>query len=213
MPNINFTTSKGTKYILSFDQLGNPENIEVSFRTKDQGYKATNKGEAFEVMQIITEKVKQFLEKFKEKYPKKLNDFELFINPVAEDDEGDLGATEKNQRTQLYLRYINKNVNPSEYRVEVIDSIIAIYYNTPSDINYKISQTGKSPNGNTYGISYKKGSKDLGYFYIVNQNLDTDTINFIKNYKNDIKSLEQELINNDIKLVNEKEYFQILMQK
>ena len=76
MPNINFTTYKGTKYILSFDQLGNPENIEVSFRTKDQGYKATNKGEAFEVMQIITEKVKQFLEKFKEKYPKKINDFE-----------------------------------------------------------------------------------------------------------------------------------------
>jgi hypothetical protein len=143
MPNINFTTSKGTKYILSFDQLNTPENIEVSFKTKDQGYEATNKGEIFEVMQIITGKIKQFLEKFKEKYPKKLNDFELYIDPISEENEDDLGFTEKNKRTQLYLRYINKNLNPEEYRVETLDNLIAIYYNTPSDINYKIFQIGK----------------------------------------------------------------------
>ena len=83
MKKIKFITSKGTKYILSFDQLDSPENIEVSFKTKDQGYEATNRGEVFEVMQIITGKTKQFLEKFKEKYPKKLNDFELYIDPIS----------------------------------------------------------------------------------------------------------------------------------
>ena len=72
MPNINFTTSKGTKYILNFDQLDTPENIEVSFQTKEKGFEATNKGEVFEVMQIITGKIKQFLEKFKEKAPENI---------------------------------------------------------------------------------------------------------------------------------------------
>jgi hypothetical protein len=202
MPNINFTTSKGTKYILSFDQLDTPENIEVSFKTKDQEYEATNKGEVFEVMQIITGKVKQFLEKFKEKYPKKLNDFELYINPISEESEGDLGSTEKNKRTQLYLRYINKNLNPEEYRVEVMDNIMAIYYNTPSDINYKIAQIGKSPNGASYRIDYNKGSKNIDDIWIMYQDLDKDTINFIKNYKNDIESLKQELTSKGLKISN-----------
>ena len=202
MPNINFTTSKGTKYILSFDQLDTPENIEVSFKTKDQGYEATNKGEVFEVMQIITGKIKQFLEKFKEKYPKKLNDFELYIDPISEESEGDLGSTEENKRTQLYLRYINKNLNPEEYRVEVIDNIIAIYYNTPSDINYKIAQIGKSPNGASYRIDYNKGSKNIDDIWIMYQDLDKDTINFIKNYKNDIESLKQELTSKGLKISN-----------
>jgi hypothetical protein len=202
MPNINFTTSKGTKYILSFDQLDTPENIEVSFKTKDQGYEATNKGEVFEVMQIITGKVKQFLEKFKEKYPKKLNDFELYINPISEDDEGELGETEENQRTKLYLRYINKNLNPEEYRVDTIDSIIAIYYNTPPDINYKIFQTGKSPEGASYRIDYNKGSKFIDDIWVMKQDLDKNTINFIKNYKNDIESLKQELTSKGLKISN-----------
>ena len=202
MPDINFTTSKGTKYILSFDQLDNPENIEVSFKTKDQGYEATNKGEIFEVMQIITGKIKQFLEKFKEKYPKKLNDFELYIDPISEENEGDLGFTEKNKRTQLYLRQINKNLNPEEYRVEVIDSIIAIYYNTPSDINYKIVQIGKSPNGASYRIDYNKGSKSIDDIWIMYQDLDKNTINYIKNYKKDIESLKQELTDKGLKISN-----------
>jgi hypothetical protein len=202
MPNINFTTSKGTKYILSFDQLDTPENIEVSFKTKDQGYEATNKGEVFEVMQIITGKVKQFLEKFKEKYPKKLNDFELYINPISEDDEGELGETEENQRTKLYLRYINKNLNPEEYRVDTIDSIIAIYYNTPPDINYKIFQIGKSPEGASYRIDYNKGSKFIDDIWVMKQDLDKNTINFIKNYKNDIESLKQELTSKGLKISN-----------
>jgi len=202
MPNINFTTSKGTKYILSFNQLDTPENIEVIFKTKDQGYEATNKGEVFEVMQIITGKVKQFLEKFKEKYPKKLNDFELYINPISEDDEGELGETEENQRTKLYLRYINKNLNPEEYRVDTIDSIIAIYYNTPPDINYKIFQTGKSPEGASYRIDYNKGSKFIDDIWVMKQDLDKNTINFIKNYKNDIESLKQELTSKGLKISN-----------
>jgi len=202
MPDINFTTSKGTKYILSFDQLDNPENIEVSFKTKDQGYEATNKGEVFEVMQIITGKIKQFLEKFKEKYPKKLNDFELYIDPISEENEGDLGFTEKNKRTQLYLRYINKNLNPEEYRVETIDNLIAIYYNTPSDINYKIVQIGKSPNGASYRIDYNKGSKSIDDMWIMYQDLDKNTINYIKNYKKDIESLKQELTDKGLKISN-----------
>jgi hypothetical protein len=202
MPNINFTTSKGTKYILNFDQLDTPENIEVSFQTKEKGFETTNKGEVFEVMQIITEKVKQFLEKFKIKYPKKLNDFELYIDPISEEDEGDLGFTEKNKRTQLYLRYINKNLNPEEYRTETIDNIIAIYYNTPSDINYKIFQIGKSPRGNSYRIDYNKGSKNIDDLWILDQNLDKDIINYIKNYKNNIESLKQELTNKGLKISN-----------
>jgi hypothetical protein len=202
MATINFTTSKGTKYILSFDQLDNPENIEVSFKTKDQGYEATNKGEIFEVMQIITGKIKQFLEKFKEKYPKKLNDFELYIDPISEENEGDLGFTEKNKRTQLYLRYINKNLNPEEYRVETLDNLIAIYYNTPSDINYKIVQIGKSPNGSSYRIDYNKGSKSIDDMWIMYQDLDKNTINYIKNYKKDIESLKQELTSKGLKVSN-----------
>ena len=202
MPDINFTTSKGTKYILSFDQLDSPENIEVSFKTKDQGYKATNKGEVFEVMQIISEKVKQFLEKFKTKYPKKLNDFELFIDPIPEESEGDLGYTEKNKRTQLYLRYINKILDPTEYRLETIDNIIAIYYNTPPDINYKINQIGKSPNGASYRIDYNKGSKFIDDMWVMYQDLNKNTINYIKNYKKDIESLKQELIDKGLKISN-----------
>ena len=202
MPDINFTTSKGTKYILSFDQLDNPENFEVSFKTKDQGYEATNKGEIFEVMQIITGKIKQFLEKFKEKYPKKLNDFELYIDPISEENEDDLGFTEKNKRTQLYLRYINKNLNPEEYRTETIDNLIAIYYNTPSDINYKIFQIGKSPNGASYRIDYSKGSKSIDDMWIMYQDLDKNTINYIKNYKKDIESLKQELTDKGLKISN-----------
>ena len=202
VPDINFTTSKGTKYILSFDQLDNPENIEVSFKTKDQGYKATNKGEVFEVMQIISEKVKQFLEKFKTKYPKKLNDFELFIDPIPEESEGDLGYTEKNKRTQLYLRYINKILDPTEYRLETIDNIIAIYYNTPPDINYKINQIGKSPNGASYRIDYNKGSKFIDDMWVMYQDLNKNTINYIKNYKKDIESLKQELTDKGLKISN-----------
>ena len=202
MPDINFTTSKGTKYILSFDQLDSPENIEVSFKTKDQGYKATNKGEVFEVMQIISEKVKQFLEKFKTKYPKKLNDFELFIDPIPEESEGDLGYTEKNKRTQLYLRYINKILDPTEYRVETLDNLIAIYYNTPSDINYKINQIGKSLNGASYRIDYNKGSKSIDDMWIMYQDLDKNIINYIKNYKKDIESLKQELTDKGLKISN-----------
>ena len=202
MPDINFTTFKGTKYILSFDQLDNPENFEVSFKTKDQGYEATNKGEIFEVMQIITGKIKQFLEKFKEKYPKKLNDFELYINPISEENEGDLGFTEKNKRTQLYLRYINKNLNPEEYRTETIDNLIAIYYNTPSDINYKIFQIGKSPNGASYRIDYSKGSKSIDDMWIMYQDLDKNTLNYIKNYKKNIESLKQELTDKGLKISN-----------
>ena len=202
MPDINFTTSKGTKYILSFDQLDSPENIEVSFKTKDQGYKATNKGEVFEVMQIISEKVKQFLEKFKTKYPKKLNTFELYINPIPEESEGDLGYTEKNKRTQLYLRYINKILDPTEYRVETLDNLIAIYYNTPSDINYKINQIGKSLNGASYRIDYNKGSKSIDDMWIMYQDLDKNIINYIKNYKKDIESLKQELIDKGLKISN-----------
>ena len=202
MPDINFTTSKGTKYILSFDQLDSPENIEVSFKTKDQGYKATNKGEVFEVMQIISEKVKQFLEKFKTKYPKKLNDFELFIDPIPEESEGDLGYTEKNKRTQLYLRYINKILDPTEYRLETIDNIIAIYYNTPPDINYKINQIGKSPNGASYRIDYNKGSKFIDDMWVMYQDLNKNTINYIKNYKKDIESLKQELTDKGLKISN-----------
>ena len=202
MPDINFTTFKGTKYILSFDQLDNPENFEVSFKTKDQGYEATNKGEIFEVMQIITGKSKQFLEKFKEKYPKKLNDFELYINPISEENEGDLGFTEKNKRTQLYLRYINKNLNPEEYRTETIDNLIAIYYNTPSDINYKIFQIGESPNGASYRIDYSKGSKSIDDMWIMYQDLDKNTLNYIKNYKKNIESLKQELTDKGLKISN-----------
>ena len=202
MPDINFTTSKGTKYILSFDQLDNPENIEVSFQTKEKGFEATNKGEIFEVMQIITGKIKQFLEKFKEKYPKKLNDFELYIDPISEENEGDLGFTEKNKRTQLYLRYINKNLNPEEYRTETIDNLIAIYYNTPSDINYKIFQIGKSPNGASYRIDYSKGSKSIDDMWVMYQDLDKNTINYIKNYKKDIESLKQELTDKGLKISN-----------
>lgn len=202
VPDINFTTSKGTKYILSFDQLDSPENIEVSFKTKDQGYKATNKGEVFEVMQIISEKVKQFLEKFKTKYPKKLNDFELFIDPIPEESEGDLGYTEKNKRTQLYLRYINKILDPTEYRLETIDNIIAIYYNTPPDINYKINQIGKSPNGASYRIDYNKGSKFIDDMWVMYQDLNKNTINYIKNYKKDIESLKQELTDKGLKISN-----------
>lgn len=200
MSNIKFTTAKGTQYILSFEKLDNPYNIEVSFKTKDQGYKATNKGEVFEVMQIITDKIKIFLEKFKEKYPKKLNDFELFINPVAEEEEGELGDTEQNKRTQLYLRYINKNLNPSEYRAEVIDSIIAIYYNTPEDIYYKIFQIGQGDKGKSYRIDYNKGSKLIDDIWIMYQDLDPKTINFIKNYTGDIESLKQELTNKGIEV-------------
>lgn len=202
MPNINFTTSKGTKYILNFDQLDTPENIEVSFQTKEKGFEATNKGEVFEVMQIITEKTKQFLEKFKEKYPKKLNNFELFINPISEDDEGELGETEENQRTKLYLRYINKNLNPEEYRVDTIDNIIAIYYNTPPDINYKIFQAGKSPEGASYRIDYNKGSKFIDDIWVMKQDLDKNTIKYIKNYKKDIESLKQELTSKGLKVSN-----------
>lgn len=202
VPDINFTTSKGTKYILSFDQLDSPENIEVSFKTKDQGYKATNKGEVFEVMQIISEKVKQFLEKFKTKYPKKLNDFELFIDPIPEESEGDLGYTEKNKRTQLYLRYINKILDPTVYRLETIDNIIAIYYNTPPDINYKINQIGKSPNGASYRIDYNKGSKFIDDMWVMYQDLNKNTINYIKNYKKDIESLKQELTDKGLKISN-----------
>jgi hypothetical protein len=153
-------------------------------------------------MQIITEKVKQFLEKFKEKYPKKLNDFELYIDPISKESEGDLGFTEKNKRTQLYLRYINKNLNPEEYRTELMDNVIAIYYNTPSDINYKIFHIGKSPQGNSYRIDYNKGSKNIDDIWVMNQNLDKDIINFIKNYKNDIESLKQELTNKGLKISN-----------
>jgi hypothetical protein len=202
MSNINFTTSKGTKYILSFDQLDNPENIEVSFQTKEKGFETTNKGEVLEVMQIITKKVKQFLEKFKEKYPKKLNDFELYIDPISEESEEDLGFTEKNKRTQLYLRYINKNLNPEEYRVETMGNIIAIYYNTPSDINYKIVQIGKSPNGASYRIDYNKGSKPIDDMWIMYQDLDKNTIKYIKNYKKDIESLKQELTDKGLKISN-----------
>ena len=202
MSNIKFTTTKGTEYILSFEKLDNPYNIEVSFRTKDQGYKATNKGEVFEVMQIITDKIKTFLEKFKDKYPKKLNDFELFINPVSEDDEEELGDTEQNKRTQLYLRYINKNLNPSEYRAEVIDSIIAIYYNTPEDTHYyyKIFNIGTRPSGKSYRIDYNKGSKLIDELWIMGQDLDQKTISFIKKYTGDIESLKQELTNKGIEV-------------
>lgn len=200
MSNIRFTTTKGTQYILSFEKLDSPYNIEVSFQTKDQGYESTNKGEVFEVMQIITDKVKIFLEKFKEKYPKKLNDFELFINPLSEEDEGELGETEQNQRTQLYLRYINKNLNPSEYRVEVIDSIIAIYYNTPENIFYKIFQIGTGDKGKSYRIDYNKGSKLVDDIWIMYQDLDQNTINLVKNYTGNIESLKQELINKGIKV-------------
>jgi hypothetical protein len=209
MSNINFTTSKGTKYILSFDQLDNPENIEVSFKTKDQGYEATNKGEVFEVMQIITGKIKQFLEKFKEKYPKKLNDFELYIDPISEENEGDLGFTEKNKRTQLYLRYISKNLNPEEYRVEVIDNLIAIYYNTGKDISYYITITGTSSGKPVkYTVGYKKGSEYIfkNNFYInvsPNEPLNKDIINYIKNYKSeDVESLKQELTDKGLKISN-----------
>ena len=202
MSNIKFTTTKSTEYILSFEKLDNPYNIEVSFRTKDQGYKATNKGEVFEVMQIITDKVKIFLEKFKDKYPKKLNDFELFINPVSEDDEEELGDTEQNKRTQLYLRYINKNLNPSEYRVEVIDSIIAIYYNTPEDMyyHYKIFNIGSRSSGKSYRIDYNKGSKNIDELWIMGQDLDPKTISFIEKYTGDIESLKQELTNKGIEV-------------
>jgi hypothetical protein len=200
MSNIKFTTTKGTEYILSFEKLDNPYNIEVSFKTKDQGYEATNKGEVFEVMQIITDKVKIFLEKFKEKYPKKLNDFELFINPVSEDDEGELGDTEQNKRTQLYLRYINKNLDPSEYRAEIIDSLIAIYYNTPEDIHYKISNIGQRPSGKSYRIDYNKGSKTIDELWIMGQDLDLKIISFIEKYTGDIKSLKQELTNKGIEV-------------
>jgi hypothetical protein len=208
MPNINFTTSKGTKYILSFDQLDNPENIEVSFKTKEKGYEATNKGEVFEVMQIITEKVKQFLEKFKEKYPKKINDFELYIDPISEESEENLGFTEKNKRTQLYLRYINKNLNPEEYRVEVIDSIIAIYFNTGKDISHYITITGTSSGKPVkYTVGSKEGSKYLfGKDFYINvspdEPLNKDTINYIKNYKKDIESLKQELTDKGLKISN-----------
>jgi len=202
MSNIKFTTTKGTEYILSFEKLDNPYNIEVSFKTKDQGYKATNKGEVFEVMQIITDKVKTFLEKFKEKYPKKLNDFELFINPVSEDDEEELGDTEQNKRTQLYLRYINKNLDSSEYRVEVIDSIIAIYYNTPEDMyyHYKIFNIGSRSSGKSYRIDYNKGSKIIDELWVMGQDLDLKTISFIKKYTGDVESLKQELTNKGIEV-------------
>jgi hypothetical protein len=202
MKNINFITSKGTEYILSFDQLDIPENIEVSFQTKEKGFESTNKGEVFEVMQIISEKIKQFLEKFKTKYPKKINDFELFIDPISEESEGDLGYTEKNKRTQLYLRYINKILDPTEYRLEVIDNLIAIYYNTPPDINYKINQIGNSPNGASYRIDYNKGSKSIDDMWVMYQDLDKNTINYIKNYKKDIESLKQELIDKGLKISN-----------
>jgi hypothetical protein len=200
MSNIKFTTTKGTEYILSFEKLDNPYNIEVSFKTKDQGYEATNKGEVFEVMQIITDKVKIFLEKFKEKYPKKLNDFELFINPVSEDDEGELGDTEQNKRTQLYLRYINKNLDPSEYRAEIIDNLIAIYYNTPEDIHYKISNIGQRSSGKSYRIDYNKGSKTIDELWIMGQDLNPKIINFIEKYTGDIKSLKQELTDKGIEV-------------
>jgi hypothetical protein len=200
MSNIKFTTTKGTEYILSFEKLDNPYNIEVSFKTKDQGYEATNKGEVFKVMQIITDKVKIFLEKFKEKYPKKLNDFELFINPVSEDDEGELGDTEQNKRTQLYLRYINKNLDPSEYRAEIIDNLIAIYYNTPEDIHYKISNIGQRSSGKSYRIDYNKGSKTIDELWIMGQDLNPKIINFIEKYTGDIKSLKQELTNKGIEV-------------
>jgi hypothetical protein len=202
MSDIKFTTSKGTKYILSFDQLDTPENIEVSFQTEEKGFETTNKGEIFEVMQIITEKVKQFLEKFKEKHPKKLNDFELYIDPISKESEDDLGLTEKNKRTQLYLRYIKKTLNPEEYTTENTDNIIAIYYNTPPDINYKIFQIGKSPQGSSYRIDYNKGSKNIDDIWIMYQDLDKNIIKYIKNYKNDIESLKQELINKGLKISN-----------
>ena len=44
MKSINFTTFKGTEYILSFDQLDIPENIEVSFQTKEKGFETTPSG-------------------------------------------------------------------------------------------------------------------------------------------------------------------------
>jgi len=202
MADINFITKQGTEYVLSFDKLDTPDNIEVSFQTKEKGFETTNKGEVFEVMQIITEKVKQFLEKFKQKYPKKINDFELYINPISEENEGDLGYTEKNKRTQLYIRYIQKNLNPTEYRVELLDNIIAIYYNTPSDINYKIYQIGRSPQGNSYRVDYNKGSKNIDDIWIMYQDLDKNTIKYIKNYKKGIESLKQELINKGLKVNN-----------
>ena len=207
MSDIEFTTTKGTKYILSFDQLDNPENIEVSFQTKEKGFEVTNKGEVFEVMQIITEKVKHFLKKFKEKYPKKLNDFELYIDPISEESEEDLGFTEKNKRTQLYLRYINKNLNPEEYKTELMDNIIAIYYNTPPDINYKITQIGKSPNGASYRIDYNKGSKNIDDIWVMYQDLDKNTIKYIKNYKKDIESLKQELTSKGLKISNTLQFY------
>ena len=153
-------------------------------------------------MQIISEKIKQFLEKFKTKYPKKLNTFELYINPIPEESEGDLGYTEKNKRTQLYLRYINKILDPTEYRVETLDNLIAIYYNTPSDINYKINQIGKSLNGASYRIDYNKGSKSIDDMWIMYQDLDKNIINYIKNYKKDIESLKQELTDKGLKISN-----------
>lgn len=201
---LKFSTSKGTKYFLNFEQLDNPGNIEVSFETEDGGYNATNKGEVYEVMGIITQKIKNFLEIYKQKHPQKLRDFELFINPVSEEeeDENGLGETEKNKRTQLYLRYIKNNLNSDNYYFELINNIIAVYYNIENNISYKVNTTsyqlGK-PVG--YRIDCLEGSRDSGKFWI-NQPVDKSIEKFIKSYKGDIDSLKKELINQDIKVVD-----------
>jgi hypothetical protein len=61
---------------------------------------------------------------------------------------------------------------------------------------------GNSPNGASYRIDYSKGSKSIDDMWIMYQDLDKNTINYIKNYKKDIESLKQELTDKGLKISN-----------
>ena len=115
-----FTTDSGTEYIVKFDigrfEIG-IDMANVVFFTKESMELArrgeiptvflssTNKGEMFSVMATITQIVKEFLDK-NEAIER------LVISPSKESDEDD-------RRFKLYMAYINKQLDPSKFDVEI----------------------------------------------------------------------------------------------
>jgi len=112
-----FTTDKGTKYIVTLDMEHWDDGIrgDIDFGTQTAGggfsYDDTNKQEVFRVMSTIKDIIFEFIEEWQDHY----YIHNLEISPIkstdGDDDDNEDPDLTVNRRGKLYLAYMRKNLS------------------------------------------------------------------------------------------------------
>lgn len=96
----DFSTDQND-YQISFESLGNPRDIDISYKTKSGSYKTmTGEGNAYSIFNTVIESVKTFVSEYKNYINR------LVISPSS---KGSGFSSSENQRGRVYYVFLRRN--------------------------------------------------------------------------------------------------------